>query len=121
MSGAASPCFPMRPDSAERAVNAYYDSEAALRMVASELGALRLVAEGHEPVSPHAPTPTPADAAAGLVDALDRALALLVPGYPRSDDEVADHLVIRRALEFEVAGIVSALTGEPIAGVRRAH
>jgi hypothetical protein len=58
------------------------------------------------------PTPAPRDAAMGLMAAFDRALAILVPSYPRNDEEECDHLVVRRALEFEVAGIVTALTGE---------
>ncbi len=113
----------MRPESAERAVNAYYDSEAALRMVATELGALCLLAEVEPPIPSDTDAPQPADAAAGLMAAFDRALAILAPGYPRRDDEQCDHLVVRRALEFEVAGIVTALTGEAVssAGARLPH
>ncbi|MBI3789767.1 MAG: hypothetical protein HY275_02680 [Gemmatimonadetes bacterium] len=103
----------MSTHSAERAVNAYYESEAALRLVATELGALRLLAEAEERVPmPEVEPPAPQDAEAGLMAAFDRALAILVPGYPRTDEEGCDHLVVRRALEFEVAGIVLALTGE---------
>ena len=114
---------PMRPESAERAVNAYYESEAALRMVATELGALCLLAEVEAPINPDAPPPEPADAAAGLMAAFDRALALIAPGYPHGDDEQCDHLVVRRALEFEVGAILTALTGETVssAGAPRPH
>ena len=104
----------MKPESAERAVNAYYESEAALRMVATELGALCLLAEVDAPIDPDAPPPEPADAAAGLMAAFDRALALVAPGFPRSDDEHRDHLIVRRALEFEVGAILTALTGETV-------
>lgn len=104
----------MQPEAAERAVSAYYESEAALRMVATELGALCLLADADVPIASDADAPEPADAAAGLMAAFDRALANLVPGFPRTEDEECDHLVVRRALEFEVAGIVAALTGVPV-------
>lgn len=97
----------------ERAANAYYDSESALRMVASELGALGLVTEvALTSAEPARPGPEPSDAEAGLMAAFDRALAILVPGYPRHDEEACDHLVVRRALEFEVSAIVTAVTDD---------
>lgn len=103
----------MRRATAERAVNAYYDSESALRMVASELGALGLVTETEVALAePARPGPEPSDAEAGLMAAFDRALAILVPGYPRHDEEACDHLVVRRALEFEVSAIVTAVTND---------
>lgn len=108
----------MRPEATERAVNAYYESEAALRMVATELGALCLLAEADLPLASDADTPEPADAAAGLMAAFDRALASLVPGFPRSEEAECDHLVVRRALAYEVAGIVAALTGVPVPDAR---
>lgn len=104
----------MPVESPARAINAYYESEAALRLVATELGALRLLADAEPPAAAPASVlaPAPADAAQGLMAAFDRALAILVPGYPRNDEEECDHLVVRRALEFEVATIVAALTGD---------
>ena len=101
----------MVPESVERAVNSYYESVAALRLVSSELGTLRLLADAEPGVAGAADAaPRPLDAAAGLMAAFDRALGALLPGYPINDAEGRDFAVVRRALEFEVGAIVAALT-----------
>lgn len=112
----------MMPASHERAVNAYYESEAALRMVSTELRALNLRDDGGPSAAADATAEPPdvSDATAGLLSAFDRALAILVPGYPVTDEQECDHLVVRRALAFEVGGIVSALTGDAPSPVRGA-
>ena len=108
----------MMPAFHDRAVNAYYESEAALRMVSTELRALNLVDDASPLAAPepNAEAPAVSEATTGLLAAFDRAIAMLVPGYPITDEQECDHLVVRRALEFEVDGIVGALvSGAPLA------
>ena len=112
----------MMPAFHDRAVNAYYESEAALRMVSTELRALNLTDDTSPLTAPEPAAEPPAvpEATAGLLAAFDRALAILVPGYPITDEQECDHLVVRRALEFEVEGIVGALVGDAPLAVRSA-